>query len=123
MKKGCFITVIVILTVISLAVFYFVRHNGEELLNFGKDQLVEFAQSNIINDIDDLEQNKYVDSLKYVVTNYFNNIDTLDIEEELERIEVFSDDIEVILMDSKIDSAEFDFITNILVKYERRKEN
>lgn len=123
MKKGCFITVIVVLTVVLFAVFYLVKHNGDELIEFGTDQLVEFAQSNIISDIDELEQNKYVDSLKIVVVEYFRNIDTLDVKEELERIDVFSDDIEVILMDSKIDSVEFDFITNILINYEQRKEN
>lgn len=54
---------------------------------------------------------------------HFKDINSLDIENELKRIEEFSDDIEVILLDSKIDSAEFDFITNILIKYERREEN
>lgn len=123
MKKGCFITVIVVLTVILIAIFYLVKFKGEELVDFGKDKLVEYAQLNIESDIDNLEQSEYVDSLKIVMLDYFKKIDKLDVKMELERIEEFSDDIEVILMDSKIDSAEFDFITNILVKYEQRKEN
>ena len=120
MKKGCFLTVVIALTVILIVIFYLVKYKGEELLDFGKDKLVEFAITNIENDIENLEQNEYVDSLKIVMSDYFKNIDTLDVKLELERIEEFSDDIEVILMDSKIDSAEFDFITNILVKYEQR---
>lgn len=123
MKKGCFITVIVVLTIILIGIFYLVKYKGEELLDFGKNKLVEYAEMQIVSDIDDLEQNEYVDSLKIVVSEYFKKIDTLDVKEELERLEEFSDDIEVILIDSKIDSAEFDFITNILVKYEQRKEN
>lgn len=123
MKKGCFITVIVVLTVILITIFYLVKFKGEELVDFGKDKLVEYAQLNIESDIDNLEQSEYVDSLKIVMLDYFKKIDKLDVKMELERIEEFSDDIEVILMDSKIDSAEFDFITNILVKYEQRKEN
>lgn len=123
MKKGCFITVIVVLTIILIGIFYLVKYKGEELLDFGKNKLVEYAEMKIVSDIDDLEQNEYVDSLKIVVSDYFKKIDTLDVKEELERLEEFSDDIEVILIDSKIDSAEFDFITNILVKYEQRKEN
>ena len=70
-----------------------------------------------------LDNNEYADSLSVVVTQYFKKLKGLDIEEELKRIEEFSDDIEVILMDSQIDSAEFDFIKNILTKYEKRKEN
>lgn len=123
MKKGCFISVIVILTLILLVVFYMVRYHGEDLLEFGKDQLVEFSQNQIQSDIENLEDNQYVDSLKIVISDYFKDIEKLDVEQELERIEEFSDDIEVILMDSRIDSAEFDFITNMLIKYEKRKEN
>ncbi len=123
MKKGCFLTVIITLTLVLIVVFYLTRFHGEDLIEFGKDKLVEFAQSKIESDIDDLGDGEYVDSLKIIIGNYFEDIDKLDVEKELERIEEFADDIEVILIDSKIDSAEFDFITNILVKYEQRKEN
>jgi hypothetical protein len=123
MKKGCFLTVIITLTIIVLGIFYLVKFHSEDLLEMGKEQLVEIAQDQIFSNLDELGSNQYSDSLKIVVNNYFKDINSLDIEEELKRIEEFSDDIEVILLDSKIDSAEFDFITNILTKYERRKEN
>ncbi len=123
MRKGCFISVIVFLTFLSIGVFFIVKFYGEDLLELGKNQLVELEKDDIITDIEQLEDSKYTDSLKIIVNNYFENIDSLEIKEELERIEEFADDFEVILLDSKIDSAEFDFITNILIKYERRKEN
>ena len=123
MKKGCFLTVIITLTIIVLGIFYLVKFHGEDLLEMGKEQLVELAKDQIFSNLDDLGTNQYSDSLKIVINNYFKDINSLDIEDELKRIEEFSDDIEVILLDSKIDSAEFDFITNILTKYERRKEN
>jgi uncharacterized membrane protein len=123
MKKGCFLTVIITLTIIVLGIFYLVKFHGEDLLEMGKEQLVEIAQDRIFSNLDELGNSQYSDSLKIVVNNYFKDINSLDIEDELKRIEEFSDDIEVILLDSKIDSAEFDFITNILTKYERRKEN
>jgi uncharacterized membrane protein len=123
MKKGCFLTVIITLTLIVLGIFYLVKFHGEDLLEMGKEQLVEIAQDRIFSNLDELGSSQYSDSLKIVVNNYFKDINSLDIEDELKRIEEFSDDIEVILLDSKIDSAEFDFITNILTKYERRKEN
>jgi len=123
MKKGCFLTVIITLTLIVLGIFYLVKFHGEDLLEMGKEQLVEIAQDRIFSNLDELGNSQYSDSLKIVVNNYFKDINSLDIEDELKRIEEFSDDIEVILLDSKIDSAEFDFITNILTKYEQRKEN
>lgn len=123
MKKGCFLTVIISLTIIVLGIFYLVKFHGEDLLEMGKEQLVEIAQDQIFANIEELNNNQYSDSLKIIVESYFKKINTLDIENELKRIEEFSDDIEVILLDSKIDSAEFDFIINILNKYEQRKEN
>lgn len=77
----------------------------------------------IINDLDNLEDSKYVDSLKIVVSQYFIDIKKFDIKKEMARIEEFSDDFEVILMDSRIDSLEFEFITNILIKHDKRKED
>jgi len=116
MKKGCFLTVVVALTIILIAVFYFVRFYGEDLLDVGKEKLVEFAQDKITDDINSLQDNEYVDSLRNVVGEYFSEIENLDVKNELERIEEFTDNFEVILMDSRIDSAEFDFIKKILVK-------
>ena len=123
MKKGCFLTTIISLTFLVLVIYYFVRYHGEELIEVGTQQLVEYAQTKLEGDIDNLEDNGYVDSLKVVLGNYFSQIKELDIKTELERIEELADDFEVILMDSKVDSAEFDFITNRLVRYEQRKEN
>lgn len=123
MKKGCFLTVIISLTILLIGIFYLVRYHGEELIEFGKEQLIQITQNNIISKIEDLEKNEFTDSLNIVVKQYFKDIKKLDIKKELERIEEFSDNIEVIFMDSRIDSAEFDFITNILMKHEQRKEN
>ena len=123
MKKGCFLTVIIFLTIVLIVVFYLVKFYGEDLLDVGKEKLVEFAQEKIYNDITDLQENEYVDSLKFVVNNYFNDLENLDVGSELEKIEEFTDNFEVILMDSKIDSTEFDFIKNFLVKHGKREEN
>ena len=123
MKKGCFLTVIISLTLLILAVFYMIRFHGEDLLEVGTEKLVEFAQSKIERDIEKLEDNSYGDSLNVFVSKYFSELNKLDIEVKLELIEELADDFEVIFMDSIIDSAEFDFITNRLGRHEQRKEN
>ena len=118
MKKGCFISVIVTLTIALLIIFYLVKFHGESLLELGKEKLIELAEEKIINDIDNLDNSQYADSLKIVLEDYFSNLDSARIEESLEKIDEFSDNFDVIMMDSKIDSAEFEFITNILMKHE-----
>ena len=123
MKKGCFVSVIIFLTVAVLAIFYIIKFHGEDMLEMGKDQLITFAREKIESDIADLQNGQYADSLKIAVDQYFNDLRELDVSTSLQRVEEFADDIEVIMMDSKIDSAEFDFVINLLTKYERRKEN
>jgi hypothetical protein len=123
MKKGCFVSVIIFLTVAVLAIFYIIKFHGEDMLEMGKDQLITFAREKIESDIADLQNGQYADSLKIAVDQYFNDLRKLDVSTSLQRVEEFADDIEVIMMDSKIDSAEFDFVINLLTKYERRKEN
>lgn len=118
MKKGCFLSVIVTLTILILVVFYTIRFHGEELLDVGTGKLVELAQSKIEKDILELEHNQYVDSLKEFTMNYFSQINNLDIEIRLERIEELTDNFEVIFMDSIIDSTEYDFIINRLGRNE-----
>ncbi len=118
MKKGCFLLVIVTLTVLILVVFYAIRFHGDELLDVGTGKLVELAQSKIEKDILELEYNQYVDSLKEYTINYFSQINSLDIEVKLERIEELTDGLEVIFMDSRIDSTEYDFIINRLGRNE-----
>lgn len=67
MKKGCFLTVIITLTIVVLGIFYLVKFHGEDLLELGKEQLVQMAQDQIFTNISDLENNEYSDSLKIVV--------------------------------------------------------
>lgn len=119
MKKGCFLSVIGFLTILVIVVFYVVKFHGEDLLELGKDKLVEMAQNKIENDISNLQNGEYADSLKIVIGKYFENINKMNVTEELETIERFADEIEIIMMDSKIDSAEFDFITKLLTKHEQ----
>lgn len=118
MKKGCFLSVIVALTILIFAVFYIIRYHGEELLDVGTGKLVELAQEKIEKDILELEDNQYVDSLKEFTSNYFLQLNNLDIQVKLERIEELTDNFEVIFMDSIIDSTEYDFIINRLSRNE-----
>lgn len=118
MRKGCFISVIVFLTLLLIGVFYLVKFHGEDLLNVGKEKMIELTQSKVLSDIESIEQNEYADSIRIVLSEYFKNIKNLEVDDGLNKIEEFTDNIDVILMDSRIDSIEFDFLTKRLLKYE-----
>ena len=116
MKKGCFISVVIILTVVVMAIFYLFKFYGNDILELGKDKVLELAEYKIFNDLDNIDNLEYADSIKIVIENYFDNIDVLEIENQVEKIEELTDNMEVILKDSRIDSLEFDFIKTILIK-------
>lgn len=118
MRKGCFISVIVFLTLVLIAVFYLVKFHGEDLLNVGKEKMIELTQNKVLSDIESIEQNEYADSLKIVLSKYFDNMKELEVDDGLNKIEEFTDNIDVILMDSRIDSIEFDFLTKRLLNNE-----
>ncbi len=118
MKKGCFISVILALTIIVAGVFYFVKNHGSDIVAYGTDKIVDYAQVKLFNEIDELQFSQYNDSLKIFVTNYFENIDTSNIEFELNKIEEISENIEAITIDKLIDSSEFSFIKKVLNKNE-----
>ena len=76
------------------------------------------TENKILSDIEGIEQNEYSDSLKIVLGNYFKDLHNLEVDKGLDKIDEFTDNIDVILMDSKIDSVEFDFLTKLLLKNE-----
>ena len=119
MKKGCFLTVIISLTLLVLISYFLVKFYGEDILEMGTEKLYQIAQTKIENDINNTEYNSYTDSIKVAVQNYFNQLKDLEPQLQLERIEELADNFEVILMDSQIDSTEFDFVIKRLVKHEK----
>lgn len=120
MKKGCFVSVIVFLLILLLVLFYLVKYHGTEILEAGKDQVIELSEYKIFNTLDNLENSNFNDSLKIVIKNYFNDIDTLDIKNQVKKIEELTDNINVITKDSEIDSLEFNFIIKTMHNNERR---
>ncbi|MBI1933508.1 MAG: hypothetical protein HYS24_13330 [Ignavibacteriales bacterium] len=114
MKKGCFISVIVTLTVLLAVIFYLIKFHGDELLSFGKDKLLEYTKSKIVSDLEKLKDQEYGDSLKVELDNFFNTFNKDNLEDRLNALEPLSQNIEIIVKDNKIDSTEFELIKQTL---------
>lgn len=118
MKKGCFLSVIIVLTLISILIFYLLSTHGEEIVSFGTSKLVKLAETEVFDSIEKLQQDEHVDSFKIVINNYFNKISQLDAKQQLEKIDELSENIDVILMDNKIDSVEIQFFKKFINRHE-----
>ncbi len=109
MKKGCFITVLAILTISIAAVIYFVKYHGNEALNIVKPFVVDQMMNEALGDIDSLKNSPQADSLKVLVENYlsdFKNFDQLNFEDA----ESFFDKLKFTIHDEIIDSADLEMI-------------
>ena len=123
MKKGCFIAVIITLTVSLLLIFYAIKYFGDDITKFGKEKITNLAHEKINSDIAKIEKSNYADSLQQIVDNYFNDSSKVDIEAQLEGLKEFGQNIEAIINDSQIDSAEYAFLKQTIKNNERRKKN
>ncbi|MCP5063162.1 MAG: hypothetical protein GY936_11960, partial [Ignavibacteriae bacterium] len=117
MKKGCFISVIIVLTLLVATTFYIFKFYDEEIKEFGKSKMIEFAESKINNDLDELPNQQFVDTLKIAIGDFLENVEDELLDDGLiniNKIEEIADNFEVITMDNKIDSAEYKFIIKLL---------
>ncbi len=113
MKKGCFLTIIIIVTMIIGIGFYLFNKYGDQLLNFGKEKLVEIAFDETVDKITNLKDSKYNDSLKVKLKEYFSNFNTEDMnraDEIINKFEYFIGD------DNLIDSTEYNKLIELLNK-------
>lgn len=122
MKKGCFIKTVVILTIITACILYIVNHKlNQVILNPGKGLII----SEINRDLEHVRPSPEKDSLKIMIKNYINGLNSVDKLSE-KSFSDFFDSIKIAVQDSLIDKSEFKSLSRILkrrIKNERPKEN
>lgn len=119
MKKGCFLSVIISLTFLIIAIFFLIKNYGELFIDFGKDKVLSLAHEKVNDKLNELDNSEYVDSVRILFNNYFDDFNKSDIENELKRIEEVTQNFDIILTDLKIDSTEFSFLKRNLSKHEK----
>jgi tRNA C32,U32 (ribose-2'-O)-methylase TrmJ len=122
MKKGCFIQIIVVLTIVTAAVLYIVNNKFDEIIfNPSKSLIV----NQITKDLNYVKDTPEKDSLRSLITNYINNLKSIKSISK-EPIEKFVDSLKVALQDSIIDKREYKNLSKILkskIYHERPKKD
>ncbi len=126
MKKGCFVKLIVILTIVTATVLYIVQNKFNDFIY---KPGMRIFKSNVINQINNrigyVKASPEKDSLESMVKGYFDNIDNI---KNLKRDSI-SPFIRLIVdscKDSVITENELKSISQFLkvkLKYERPKKN
>jgi len=126
MKKGCFIIVLVLLTVIVAGVIYFFKYREGDVIEVLKPMIIGSIESEINKKIEEAEKSAYSDSLKAAFNKLINDIKKKS-EIDIEKADHIFNNVRFALSDGKIDSLELSQIKNQmkmdLRKDERSKKN
>lgn len=123
MKKGCFFSAIIFLTVTVGISFYLFKKYYPEIKDFGKEKIFEVGLKDLDEKIDKLQKNRYDDSLRVFIKNELNNLKKKDFEDSMEKFGDVMKRIKTMMKDSVIDSIDFAELKNMADKNERPKEN
>lgn len=123
MKKGCFLSAIIFLTIVISVGLYLYKKYGHDIKNFGKEKIIEMSRNEIDADIDELEKSKYQDSLKIFVAEEMEKLHGKDFETAMKKFGFVADQIKSFIDDGVIDSVEFTALKNVADKNERPKKN
>lgn len=119
MKKGCFIIVFVILTVIIGAGIYMYKNHKEDVLALFKPMILDSISDEFNEAIEKKNISANKDSLKNVVNEFLETARNTS-KFRLEQIERFSTQLYLAINDGVVDSTEITQLKNL---FEEEKEN
>lgn len=107
MKKGCFYSFIVTITIVIATVFYIVQKYGTKIVDYGKSKVFEIAVADFSEDLKNCRESIYKDSVLTEFNLFINNArkDTSEIgfRRGMELLQELSQKLE----DKKVDSIDF----------------
>ncbi len=123
MKKGCFISFVVLLFIVIAGSIYIYKFHKEDFLNFGKKTLVTVLKNDLEDKFEDVIDTPQKDSLKNLTFNYMERLKTEDLEDKKTEIEELGKLIKETLEDKKITSEELRKIRKIITNHEANEKN
>lgn len=123
MKKGCFFSVIIFLTIAIGIGFYLYKKYSPHIKDFSKKKLIEISSNEINEKINELRDSFYKDSLKIYFEDQIEILKNADFDETINEFGKISEQIKFAIDDGVIDSTEFLILKNMALKNERSKKN
>ncbi|PID59551.1 MAG: hypothetical protein CR986_05815 [Ignavibacteriae bacterium] len=110
--KGCFISVLIFLALLFAIIYYSITNYGDEILDYGKNEIVELAMEDLKDDILKLKTNVYSDSILSLTNNFLKiqKQNKSDKKQAIKNIEEFISLFNIIVKDSLVDSTEYRFL-------------
>ncbi|MEW6653904.1 MAG: hypothetical protein AB1394_10610 [Bacteroidota bacterium] len=123
MKKGCFFTVITIITIAVMFGIYIYKTEYEFFQNFGKEKLLNIAAKEINDKVKNLENTPYKDSLLIVLGESVKQLKDKEFDIAMNKFGVIADKVKLVINDGVLDSTEFAEIKKLVKSNERSEKN
>ncbi|MEW6506115.1 MAG: hypothetical protein AB1432_00055 [Bacteroidota bacterium] len=114
MKKGCFLTVIALFTIIIAIGFFLYRKYWPVIKESGKEKIMNVAFNEIEEKINLLDKSVYQDSLKLLLQKNISLLKQKNFDDAMNKFGEFMDQTKVFIIDGKIDSLEFTALKNMV---------
>jgi hypothetical protein len=123
MKKGCFLSVITILTLLTMLGIYLFRNHKDFFKKIGKEKLLSFVSNSMDEKLSKLENNPYKDSLKVLLQKEIKFVKETKLDEGMREFGYVIDRVKEYSRDGKIDSTEFVNLKNMVIENEKSEKN
>jgi uncharacterized membrane protein len=123
MKKGCFLTFVIIFTVIVGIAVYIKKYKLNDVKNFAKEKLSGVVIDEFKDSMKKVKPSVYKDSLQNDLDRFFKIKTESNADSVLKSYGKVIDEAATIIKDFKIEHYEYTNFKNILAKYERSKKN
>lgn len=123
MKKGCFLSSIIILTIVIGVGLYLYKKYWHEITDYGKEKIIEVSINDINEEINKLEKSIYQDSLKLLLKEQFTKYKNVNFEDTMNKFSHVIEQANYFINDGSIDSLEFKTLKNLTIENERSTKN
>ncbi len=115
MKRGCFFSGIIFLTITIGVAFYLYKTYSHEIKNFGKEKIVNVMLDEINGKIDSISQSTYKDSIRTLLSEQAELTKHEDFEKAMEKFGNIVKQADYFIKDNSIDSIEFIALKNMAI--------
>lgn len=123
MKKGCFITSVVLFTIVVGIIVYVVKYKKNFFKEYSKSTVLDMAVNEFDKNLTKVKASLYRDSLRFEIHNFFKHAENVSFDSAISRIEDVMNEARHISRDRIIDSLDFNNFKKYLTHYERSKKN
>jgi len=123
MKKGCFLTSVVLFTIIVGAVVYVVKYKKDLWKEYTKSKIMDLAVTEFDKKLTGVKASVYKDSLRSEIHNFFKQNENVPFDSALKRVEDVMNEAKDISRDGKVDSLDFNIFKKYILRYERSEKN